>query len=324
MRCRMDRPVLLGGVVALILGCGPAGLPSRDGPALPSARQAIDTPAQQQGQCPPLERARVATLDDEQGSKGRRWLLPEVVVDVDPYKEIPEQDPEQVLDEAGARARGATSTNDPVWILGDGVPPCRMIPGPFLLLRETGGGGPRSERVVRVLDGACPKQGRSERAVAFQEASPPSRCRLYSQQGMEEPLPPDGIIPRKPCEPLGCEYKQLVRGGSIGRSTILEITSTWLYPTEEHECSWAHDDFYGIFVQPKPGTPFVKLKDVWGLFGALADDRGLRAVIGDSMWIMSFVPVGPSGQPDKAFQVRTQVAHDEEQVWNSLAPYCGP
>ena len=73
-------------------------------------------------------------------------------MDVDLYKEIPEQAPEQTLDEADARTRGATSTNDPVWILGDGVPPCRMSPGPFLLLRELGGGGPRYERVARVLD----------------------------------------------------------------------------------------------------------------------------------------------------------------------------
>jgi hypothetical protein len=266
----------------------------------------------------------VATFDYDQGSKGRRWLLPEVVVDVDLYKELPEQDPEQTLDEAGARARGATSTNDPVWILGDGVPPCRMTPGPFLLLREVGGGGPRYERVVRVLDGACPKEGRSERAVAFQEANPPSRCHLHSERRMEELPPPDGIIPQKPCEPPGCEYKKLVRGGSVGRSTVLEITATWLHPTEEHECSWEHDDFYGIFVQSTPGTRFVKLNDVWELFGVLADDGGLRAVIGDSMWIMSFVPIAPSGQPEKVLQVRTQPAHDEEQVWNSLAPYCGP
>ncbi|MGK3998836.1 hypothetical protein [Sorangium sp. So ce1024] len=266
----------------------------------------------------------MATLDDGQRSKGQRWILPEVVVDVEPYNEFPEQDPEQALDEAGARARGATSTKDPVWILGEGVPPCRMTPGPFLLLRETGGGGPRYERVVRVLDGACPKQGRSDRAVAFQDANPPSSCRLYSQQWMEERPPPDGIIPRKPCEPPGCEHKQLVTGGGIGRGTVLEITSTWLYPTEEDECSWAHDDFFGVFVQSAPGTPFVKLEDMWELFGALADDQGLRAVIGDSMWVMSFVPIGPSGRPDKAFRVRTQVAHDEERVWNSLAPYCGP
>jgi hypothetical protein len=324
MRRKMYRPVLLGGVVALVLGCGPAGLPSRHEPSVRSSRRATDTPVEQQGQCPPLERARVATFDYDQGSKGRRWLLPEVVVDVDLYKELPEQDPEQTLDEAGARARGATSTNDPVWILGDGVPPCRMTPGPFLLLREAGGGGPRYERVVRVLDGACPKEGRSERAVAFQEANPPSMCHLHSERRMEELPPPDGIIPQKPCEPPGCEYKNLVRGGSVGRSTVLEITATWLHPTEEHECSWAHDDFYGIFVQSTPGTPFVKLNDLWELFGVLADDRGLRAVIGDSMWIMSFVPIAPSGQPEKVLQVRTQPAHDEEQVWNSLAPYCGP
>ncbi|WP_437332827.1 hypothetical protein [Sorangium sp. So ce394] len=93
----------------------------------------------------------MATFNEEQRTHDKRWLLPEMVES--PPREPVQEDSEVPLDEASARARGATSSDDPVWILGDGVPPCRMTPGQYLLQRESW--GPQNEKTWNSLAPYC-------------------------------------------------------------------------------------------------------------------------------------------------------------------------
>ncbi|WP_148314169.1 hypothetical protein [Sorangium cellulosum] len=323
----MSRLVLLGVFVAIGVttsACRPAARRAQpEAGVAHAAPRPSAAPREQVGLCPPIQRARVATFNEEQRPRDKRWLLPEMVES--PPREPVQEDSEVPLDEASARARGATSSDDPVWILGDGVPPCRMTPGQYLLQRESW--GPQIVRVVRVLEGVCPEQGRSARSVVFQQTESPERCLLHKKETLTQRAPPEGLIPQKRCDPPECRYMEAVSGGELpggGGSAVLEITATWLHPTEEHECSWTHDDFYGIFVQARKDLPFTKIPKVDGLFGVLVDDRGLRAVIGDALWIMTFVPIAPSGQPEEPLEVTAHVAHHDEKTWNSLAPYCGP
>lgn len=277
-------------------------------------------------QCPPLERIRVATVENTEVGK-RRWELHEVYFPPKfPIKENsdePLRGAEERLTEAAARTLGARSNDDPVWLLVDGGSPCRMTPAEFVLERVNE--GPRYERVARRLNGTCAAKEHSERALAIQQVQEPSRCTLHGVETMRERPLPAALLPQKPCEEPNCRVASSVQGGTLpGGASVLSVIVTWLYPTEDDRCSWKYDNFHTVFVQTREGQPFVRIDDIDVLLGALTDDGGLRAVIGDEPWRTTLIPITPSGRPGKAITWETHAVNEEYSAPTSLAPDCGP
>jgi hypothetical protein len=144
------------------------------------------------GRCPSLQGFRVAANGESIGDGEHRWLLHEAL-NATPSTPI-ETSEEHPIAEPEARARGASSSEAPVWLLNDGAAPCRMKPAGFVLQRDAT--YPQFERVVRVLEGACPHNGSPGRTIAFQQADEPARCRLSHAEEMRQSTCPAGSCPR--------------------------------------------------------------------------------------------------------------------------------
>lgn len=140
----------------------------------------------------------------------------------------------------------------------------------------------------------------------------------------QRPLPAE-ILPQKPCAAPGCELRSSVLGGALpGGPSVFALIVTWVYPTEGDPCSWKYNNFHAVFAQTSAGQPFVKIDGIDVLLGALTDDGGLRAVVGDEPWRTTLVPITPSAGPGKSVDVVTHAVFEEYSAPTSLAPDCGP
>jgi hypothetical protein len=61
------------------------------------------------------------------------------------------------------------------------------------------------------------------------------------------------------------------------------------------------------------------------LWGALLDDGGLRAVIRNELTTIAVDTIQASGaRQEREHEITFQPPHEEDNIWSSFAPYCGP
>ena len=299
--CRRPPALVLGAIVvgALVAaGACAAPAPLRNPPLAASAPNPLPAPpASPPGQCTALDQMRIVLPHRMPGGSSTTWVLHEHLdpdPKVDPWPSVSETR----LAAEVARARGATSTDAPVWVLVAGEAPCRMAVGEFL--EEWMDSYPRFERVTRELQGACsPAAAHGDSpAIAFQQVEEPSRCRLVGVKVLPDAKIPSGIVPAKACEPPACDYRTRFEGSGLpGGGLVLAITATWVYPTDENECAWKHEDFFGVYAQASSRLPFVPIPAADALWGALVDDGGLRAVLRNEDHTLAVVPFDGLGKP---------------------------
>jgi hypothetical protein len=325
--------IVLVGLVAL--GCT-APSPGSIDTELPSAPVATtvadDAVAAAPAGCPTAERIGIvsdmARVFDE---KGAFLVFASVTPDLDAEKlGLTKDATRRELTRDQVRALGVRASDDPVWVMADEKrQACRLTPRRrFVLI----GPEPWEWRplVVTQLEGTCDIKGIDGR-LAVQQSTEPTECRLLRGNDGDPRLVRDPGAPAalrdafggQACKPP-CDHRTDATGftGPDGRRIEWSVAAHVHKKPGADECHWEHEDFMGLLVKDREGP--VREVEAHGFDEVLVEGNAIvafvdRSIDGFDLWAW---PVGT--EPKKVQTVQHHWAHEEDNEYLALSPYCGP
>lgn len=234
-----------------------------------------------------------------------------------------------------------------VWLLRPELPACLgKIAGYVAVLYED---GPRSLGISAVLTGCPgPTDDNFELGwISFAGGDPTGCSLVLPEKGTERagaeadegvfsieraevnriPSPWESTVPDEPC--ANCEQLWSVSAVSAETGPVVaQVIVTDVVPpaddTPASACELETHTRAGIYAVGESGPPVhLGLEDV-GLHGALVDTRGVRVALGTGIDRWAAVDVLPDARPGASRTVQYFIAHEEDSLWLSMAPYCGP
>lgn len=235
--------------------------------------------------------------------------------------EISPEGEEEVLSADKAQKLGSAMQDEPLWVFGgEGKPMCKLVPRePILVHRNT---GPTYSRLERALDGECAAIAAGEPRIAVQQADAPKGCEFFRATPSKDEKA-KALLPQKACAFPECEAFSRVRSAVGKGHAALEITSTFLYPTAEPECSWKREDSFQILWGDEGLRKLQRIEDNLDLFGVLIAENNPSIVITYEPGIMRFFEVSSEHGPQQAGRIETDVLVEGQAV-HTLGPDCGP
>lgn len=231
-----------------------------------------------------------------------------------------------------------------VWLLRAGLPPCAaQVTGHVVERFED---GPISHAISAVLAG-CPGPTDDSYAVGWISfaGGEPKDCRVElpaevsRRTGVESedgkytidpsgesvvPAPWQVAMPQEPCDNCAQLWSIETVAGDPAISAVIVTDVVLPIDPEGGACNLETHTHFGIYATPKDGAPVpIPLEDV-SLYGALVDTRGARVVLGAGVDHWAVADVAADGTPGASRTVQFFLKHEEDSLWHSMAPYCGP
>lgn|GEM_PF-3373115 len=134
----------------------------------------------------------------------------------------------------------------------------------------------------------------------------------------------DLAVPVADC--AGCETLWSVDAVAVADPAISAVTITDVVPGIAAACELDARTSYGWFATPSAGAAPVRLDlpEAYDLAGALVDPRGTRAVLAIGVDRWAAYDLGADGALGAGRAVTYTTVSEEDLLWHSLAPYCGP
>lgn len=230
-----------------------------------------------------------------------------------------------------------------VWLLRPALAPCPAKVTGYVVERIDDGADV-SLRISAMLTG-CPAPADGDewpRAWISFAAGEPTGCEVHlpapvgARTGAETSdtftvpaATPESALPEvwAAFAPDACEGCETLWSESAiaGEPAVSVVTITQIAPGHTGACDVEHTDSYGIYATPTGGTPAkLALADDVDLDATLADKRGTRVILTSGVDTWAAHDLSTDGTLGTGRVVRHFIAHPEDNLWHSLAPYCGP
>lgn len=241
---------------------------------------------------------------------------------------------------------GLESVPDALYVLAPDAPPCRVQIAGYL--GELVDDGVANVRVSAIAT-ECPRPEARE-MEGWAVPDDPAGCRLSlpgarvatllveDATGVHLPasIPPvpspyAAALPPQVCEPP-CTTLWSIRVVD-GPTALAEVWATYLVPgAPDDRCNWEYEDHAGLYAVRTDGIarplpyPAIDLGDVppRTLAGALVDASGTRVVLLTDHARWGAYELEPSGALGLGRMMETYFGVEEDGIFRSLAPNCGP